>query len=581
LVEFRYFGQAFAKGWSASRAFVRAKRRMLWKVAYFLCAALIFVAAAHKRFSLPQDPLAVFDAYLLPALIKLSGGALGDVQGLTKEGLNFLYPGMIYLILRTWGDFRAISVIQHSLGLLAGGLFLAGWSRLADFFPRPCLNRVVHEAIGLLGAAIYLLSYAPVFFEMNIRSDSVCMFFEILTFWLTIQFFYYRVILPNAKKAVIYGTSVATNAFLLALLKPSFTLTSLFVVAPVIWLILTSKGNFTAKVAVFATAVPIIVALIFTEHYLRRNDQSVKTFLAETLFVYHAKIIHAQMTTDLKNDDTGIYSREWLRAACDDLGKEIERSHNLYPEKFSVLGFYPDYLMFGHDSLLRRWQQQLGDQPFLRFLKYWYWHSAASRPLAFAEKVAGQLGVFYSTNCPAFRFQKTYSLSTDTYCRSLAALSWPQSLQLLSKTAVGSAFLERTKTLCSSEVVIHQNKLAQMGHVRFARSYLAILLISAPLAGWFLLKRSNSQDLKWSAFFVIFFYSINFGNVFSISVVHSMEVDRYSSILFIGALFAQLWALRWLLEIALMKLFRSKRARLIRFTSGSAKVLSLSAEVQA
>jgi hypothetical protein len=568
LVEFRYFGQAFAKGWSASRAFVRAKRRVLWKVAYFLCAALIFVTAAHKRFSLPQDPLAVFDAYLLPALIKLSGGAFGDVQGLTKEGLNFLYPGVIYLILRTGGDFRAISVIQHSLGLIAGGLFLAGWSRLADFFPRPCLNRVVHEAIGLLAAAIYLLSYAPVFFEMNIRSDSVCMLFEILIFWLTIQFFYYRVILPNAKKAVIYGASVATNAFLLALLKPSFTLTSLFVVAPVIWLILTTKGNFTAKVAVFATAVPIIVALIFTEHYLRRNDQSVKTFLAETLFVYHAKIIHAQMTTDLKNDETGIYSREWLRAACDDLGKEIERSHNLYPEKFSVLGFYPDYLVFGHDSLLRRWQQQLGDQPFLSFLKYWYWHSAASRPLAFAEKVAGQLGVFYSTNCPAFRFQKTYSLSTNTYCRSLAALSWPQSLQLLSKTAVGSAFLERTKTLCSSEVVIHQNKLAQMGHVCFARSYLAVLLISAPLAGWFLLKRINSEDLKWSAFFVIFFYSVNFGNVFSISVVHSMEVDRYSSILFIGALFAQLWSLRWLLEIALMKLLRSKRARLIRFTSG-------------
>jgi len=241
--------------------------------------------------------------------------------------------------------------------------------------------------------------------------------------------------------------------------------------------------------------------------------------------------------------------------------KEIERSHNIYPEKFSVLGFYPDYLMFGHDSLLSRWQQQLGGERFLRFLKYWYWHSAASHPLAFAEKIAGQLGVFYSRTCPAFRFQNRYSLSSaDAYCRSLAALSRPQSLPLLTKTAVGSAFLERTKTLCSSEVVIHQNKLARIGHVRFARSYLAILLISVPLAGWFLLKRNNSEDLKWSSFFVIFFYSVNFGNVFSISVVHSMEVDRYSSVLFIGALFAQVWAIRWLVEIALTKLQALKRA---------------------
>jgi hypothetical protein len=322
-------------------------------------------------------------------------------------------------------------------------------------------------------------------------------------------------------------------------------------------LILTAKGNFTGKLAFLATAVPIIVALALSEHYLRRNDQSAKIFLAETLFVYQAKIIHAQMATDLKHGETDIYSREWLRAACDDLGKDIERSRKLYPGKFSVLGFYPDYLMFGHDSLLNRWQQQLGGEPFLRFLHYWYWHSVASRPLAFAEKVARQLGVFYSRTCPAFRFQEKYSLSA-AYCRSLGALSRPQSLPLLTKTPVGSAFLKRTKTLCSSDVVIHQNKLARIGHVRFARSYLAILLISVPLAGWFLLKRNNSENLKLSSFLVIFFYSVNFVNVFSISVVHSMEVDRYSSVLFIEALFAQVWAMRWLVEIVLAKRPASK-----------------------
>jgi len=513
--------------------------------------------AAQKRFSLPQDPLAVFDPYLLPALIKLSGGTFAHIQGLTSAGLNFLYPGVIYLILRTSGDFRAISVIQHSLGLIAGGLFLAGWSRLADFFPRPCVNRVVHEAIGLLGVAVYLLSAAPIFFEMNIRSDAICMFFEALIFWLIIQFFYYRVISRNARKAATYGSAVVVSAFLLAFLKPSFTLTAIFVVTPVIWLILAAKGKFTGRVAFFVTVVPIIAALTLTEHYMRRNDQSAKMFLAETLFVFHAKIIHAQMVADLKNNETDIYSYEWLEAACADLGSEIVRTHILYPQKFPVLGFEPNSLMFGADSLLMRWRHQLGDEPFLRFLKHWYWHSVVNRPLAFAEKVVGQLGVFYSANCPAFRVRTRYSLSSaDAYSRSLAALSKPQSWQLLCKTPVGSAFLGRTLKLCSTNVVIYQNRLAQIGHVRFARSYLAILLISVPLAGWSVLRQSNSEQSRWTAFMVILLYSANFGNVFIISVVHSMEIERYSTVLFVAAFFAQLWAIRWLLEIALTKLQR-------------------------
>ena len=528
-------------------SFVRAKQTALWKISYFVIAAFLILSAAWKRFSLPQDPLADTDVgYLWPALMKLSGGAFAHIQG-----LNFLYPGLVYLILQICADFRAISVIQHFLGLIAGGLFLASWSRLGDFFPKPRLNRVAHEAIGLLGAGIYLLSYGPIFSEMQIRPDGVCMFFEILIFWLIVQFFYYRVISPNARKAVIYGTAIGVSAFLLASLKPSFTLMALFAVAPVIWLIVNAKGNFAGKLAFFAITVPIIVALTLTEHYHRRNDQIVKMFLPETLFVIHAKIIREQMAADLRNGQTDIYSPAWLRVACDDLEREIQRTHNLYSRVFPVLGFEPDYLKVGADSLLSRWRRQLGNERFLRFLKYWYWHSVAHRPFAFIDKIAGQLRVFYSTNCPAFSARKVWPLSSRSYAGSLSALSQSQSLQLLSKMPAGSAFLEHTQALRFSDIVVHQNKGVQICHVCCARTYLAILLISVPLAGWFMFKRSGSEESKWTAFLVIFFYSANFGNVFGISVVHTMEVWRYSTVLFIAALFAQLWAIRWLIEVSL------------------------------
>jgi len=526
-------------------SFVRAKQTALWKIGYFFVAAFLILSAAWKRFSLPQDPLADADfGYLGPALMKLGGGSFVHIQG-----LNFLYPGLIYLILRICADFRAITVIQHFLGLIAGGLFLASWSRLGDFFPKPRLNRVAHETIGLLGAGIYLLSYAPIFFEMQIRSDAVCMFFEILIIWLLVQFFYYRVISPNKLSAVVYGTAIGVSAFLLASLKPSFTLMALFTVAPVIWLIVNAKGNFTGKLAFFGITVPIIVALTLAEHDHRRNDQVVKMFLPETLFVIHAKIIHAQMSADLIKGNTDIYSAEWLRVACDDLEREIQRTHDLYPRAaFPVLGFAPDYLKVGADSLLNRWRRQLGNERFLRFLKYWFWHSVAHRPLAFAGKVACQLGVFYSTDCPAFSARKTFPLARS-YAQSFSALSQPRSLQFLSRIPAGIAFLERTETLSFSNVVVHQNKLVQMAHVCCARTYLAILLISLALAGWFVLKRSSAGESKWPAVLVVLLYSASFGNVFGISVIHSIEVPRYSTVLFIAALFTQLWAIRWLIEI--------------------------------
>jgi hypothetical protein len=542
--------EAFARKQLDLRTFVRANQNALYRIGYFVIAAFLFVFAAWKRFSLPQTPLANPDfGYLFPALMKLNGGAFAHIQG-----LNFLYPGMVYLILRTCLDFRAISIVQHLLGLIAGGLFLATWSRLADFFPKPPLNRVSHEAIGLFGGGIYLLSNGPIFFEMQIRPDAVCMFFEILIFWLIAQFFYYRAISSDAPKMVVYGIAVAINAFLLASLKPSFTLMALFAVAPVIWLILNATGNLAGKIVFFGTAVPIIVALTLTEHYLRRNDQTVKMFLPETLFVIHAKIIHAQMAADLKNGETDVYSPVWLRGACDDLESEIQRTHDLYPKVFPVLGFQPDYLKVGADSLLDRWRRQLGDERFLRFLKYWYWHSVAHRPFAFIGKIAGQLGVFYSTNCPAFSARKAWPLSSWSYAISLSTLSQPRSLQLLSKIPAGSGFLEHTQGLRFSNIVVHQNKIVQICHVCFARTYLAILLVSVPLAVWFIFKRSSSEESKWPAFLVIFFYSANFGNVFGISVVHTMEVWRYSTVVFVAALFAELWAIRWLIEIASMKL---------------------------
>ena len=86
--------------------------------------------------------------------------------------------------------------------------------------------------------------------------------------------------------------------------------------------------------------------------------------------------------------------------------------------------------------------------------------------------------------------------------------------------------------------------------------------MSVALAGWFLFRRRGAEHSQWPAFLVLFLYSANFGNVLGVSIIHTMEVDRYSMVLFITALLAQLYAIRWLLEIALAELGKNPCAAL-------------------
>jgi hypothetical protein len=92
------------------RAVVPVDRSIFWRTATLVSRFFFFAVAAWRRFSLPQDPLADTDfGYLWPALMKLDGGSFRHIQG-----LNFLYPSIVYLILRIFSDFRAVTLI-HTL----------------------------------------------------------------------------------------------------------------------------------------------------------------------------------------------------------------------------------------------------------------------------------------------------------------------------------------------------------------------------------------------------------------------------------------------------------------------------------
>src|SRR5438128_8829530 len=109
------------------------KSDSVWRLCYWTALAFIFTWAVWQRFALPLDPIADPDTwgYLSPALRKLTGAEFGHTQG-----RNFVYPAFLYLVLSLFADFRAITFVQHLLGLMAGAFFLLTWQRLRIFVPK-------------------------------------------------------------------------------------------------------------------------------------------------------------------------------------------------------------------------------------------------------------------------------------------------------------------------------------------------------------------------------------------------------------------------------------------------------------
>jgi hypothetical protein len=525
------------------------RARWLWKLGYLTVAGIFVWMGLERRFALPLVPLLDFDSanYLWPGLLALNGE--GFVH---NAGLNFIYPGLLFALLRGFGDFRAIVIVQHLLGVAAGLFFLLAWNRLAAFDGASALRRPVHAAIGLVGIGIYLLSPIPIMFELHIRPEAVCMFVQMAWFWLLVEFVFHRRAPANHGKLAGYGIATVASALLLCSLKPSYTLTALLTFALVVTLIFRTRLPRKSLSIFFAGMIAAALLFFVPERFLGRNDRLSTMFLPQTLFAVHANIIQSQMADDLAKGIAVPFARPWLDAASADLAAEIARLNVPSPRQFSLLGFDPDHLMNGEHSIFARWQEQLGsDNELKRFLTYYYWRTVRERPLSFATKIGRQMAVFYAWDCPAFLSYRRILLVAWHYEHSLAMITAADNWAQLSKTVAGVRLRADTEALLSHEVVFNSGKRLFFMHTVLARAYLPLLLVSAGLATWALLMRKRAAPSDWSPLLVIIFFLPNFGNVLGISTIHSMEVLRYSTVQFAAALFAELWAFRYLLGFAL------------------------------
>lgn len=518
----------------------------------------LFVWAAWQRFALPLDPIADPDVwgYLSPALRKLIGAEFGHT-----DGRNFLYPGFVFLLLRVFGDFRAITVAQHILGLLAGVMLLLTWRRARVFRPNPRFGRAAYDGLGLLAAGIFLLATEPTRFETQLRPEGICAFLISLNLYFVVQFTA-RCFVEGRRRGVVGdGIGAIASSILLASVKPSFALVAIFALLPVA-LFFFRRGWFRQKAALAGGAVVSATLLLLPERFLSRDDEASQTFLPATLFVVHANLIRDQMAEDLEHKAAVPYSQEWLARIHAALGAEIAKSHAARPRHYPSLGFDPDYLMFNQSSIVAQLRRELGnDVPALcSFYRFCYARIWRQRPIRVLQKIVQQMEVFYTPMCPAYDRRRSWRLS-DEYGYSMMLLGLDPYRETLMAYPPAVDFMRRTESLSRNAPVVLQPRPIQFLLLLLGGTYLPLLLVALGLIGAVWWRRDRRQRLGWCAVLVLFGLFYNAISCLEVAIINSLEIRRYMTVQLFPVIFAQFFAVWFVLEFFLERRTREKIPR--------------------
>jgi hypothetical protein len=526
---------------------------------YWVALVLIFGWAIWLRFSLPSAPTADPDTwgYLSPAMGKLIG------TGWVHHLRNYFYPGFLFLLLRVFDDFRAITAVQHLLGVAAGGLFLVVWRRTRDFATPARVPREVHALMGLGAVAIYLFALDPMRFETSIRPEGIAPFIVMLNIWLVVEFAWRCWMRRTERLPLALGWAAVGSAVILSLARPSLAIAATGALAPVAAAVF-GRFPLRSKLVFVGGSIVVAGALLLPEEFLARGDDDAETFLPTDLFMIHAAIIRDQMAADVASGASLPYPTDWLRRTERRLTAEITKSGNEHP--YPTLGLQPDYLMFGPDSFhagMRREFRGRSDE-MCAFYRFYYWRTWREQPKRMVAKIARQFRVFYASPCPAYHLTKTWRIRHD-YVLSREAMGFARFGKIWANYPPLATLISRTEHWAHSPLVVRGPSPIEKWKKYLAFTYLPCLAVAIGLATYVFIRQPSRRRLGLLAALVLFSYWYNFGTCLEIAIVHSLDNHRYDRMQLIFTVLAQSATFLLAVEFALETgaLFRAARAQTV------------------
>ena len=481
-----------------------------------------------QRGGLPVVPLLEPDSwgYLKPALSWLGGAGFQQTYG-----RDWLYPAILAAAIKFSGNFNSVVGLQHFLGLLSAPLlWLAVRIWLSIFPKRSDLCHGVAVILGAIAAFVYVLSTTQIQFELTIAPEGVLPFFILVSLISALAYFRARWLSYRTWPAIVFGAGSLLLCYAVVLLKPSWTLALI----PLSTLLLAGIFGSAERTLRFAPAlVAILLAggLALFPHLLGfRQDLGSRTFLAFNLVGIHAAQIvenaerhHLIGATDSQPTKTEIRFYEELKQAWNE-SRTVPTTHR-------TLGFDPNYIMYTKNLFgAFKAENKLTDTDLINLCYAAYFRVWRESPGAMAAKIGKQICLFLtapSTDLSAYSLggSRILYIAVRSNTSPQAILADAESGEYANQPACISYRRELEK-------VLQQDW--RIKHVGIQR-YLAVFF--SKLAAWIqvlffaamfpILLDRRFRGLRPPVWAAAILAAILYGNVLTISIVHTLDVDRY------------------------------------------------------
>lgn len=492
-------------------------------ILFYAVGFLILLYAAWQRYSLPLFP--AFDAdtwgYLNPALT-----ALSNQPFIQTHGRSFLYPLFLWTILKATGSFTAIVFIQHLASLATGVVWMLTWSVWSSFLPQGWTRRYIAPVLGLACMALYLLSTETVIFGLRLRPEPIFPLAAMLQIFCLFLFIKLRWS-ENGKRHALGLILSGSFSMLFALaaynLKPSWGFAILLPPAVLALAVLIDRRNRS----LVAAATPLLAGIFLSGLLLLgtprlmnwKADESAGLFLPMLLFS-----VHADITSDYLSEDASLSPEH--HAFAQKIKDGIVESRKDVGS-YTLLGFNPDYLMFG-SRLLQELPRAVTIEDRKAFYFRTYFSSLLRHPMRFGKKWALQ---FKEAWFPEGKFLFRTDLRLRKYYDRMDAYMMNASPDLRSDVAASYQALKNALPATRDAMPVKLDRAPKGWKV--AGSIGAFLY--APLAAGLLLASvlvlfsRQSRWIQgrlaiWSGAIVALAAFFSFVTV---AITHSFDIDRY------------------------------------------------------
>lgn len=351
--------------------------------------AAVFIVAGLQRLSLSLWPFADGDTfgYLHPAITLMRDGVF-----VHTHAREFLYPGFLYLLLRVFGDFRAITIVQHLFGLLTGGLLLAAWSRVGRALPALASLRLAHAALRPFLLGSYLLSADYLNLEHTIRPECPSIFLSAVLILLGVMYVEGATrVRPLTRWVAATGAIVIFVSHVLLILRPQFGAAIVAVYAGVLAVAVAARfGIFRVAGIAVVPSIAAYALLWLPESRLSAADPMGGSPASYILLFTHFDIAADILRRDLESSHVPESDKQLI----DQLLRQYDAERQHKPGATNRAFF--DILFYGKSGGIL-WTHFGADKAaFRRFCLDTFLRAITEHPLRYIEKVFRQIRLPYS-----------------------------------------------------------------------------------------------------------------------------------------------------------------------------------------